>query len=111
MDRRPTRRWKKKELQALSRGAPLAGKYKEPRGVKGSTLSLGPMSRMEMRSVLRAKFGDSCCWCGELMDFTCMPNEDRFATIEHMVRLADGGSNKIENLRLACRSCNNRRHD
>jgi 5-methylcytosine-specific restriction endonuclease McrA len=34
---------------------------------------------------------------------------DRMATVEHLVRIVDGGSSKVENLRMACHGCNSGR--
>ena len=51
-----------------------------------------------------------CCWCGSLCDPRKKPSSDLFPTREHVVRLADGGSSRMENLKVACRKCNNSRH-
>ena len=44
-----------------------------------------------------------CYWCGKSL----LPEE---ATIEHIVRQADGGSNKPENIAMSCARYNSGRH-
>lgn len=113
MNRFRTRRWTKKELVAYRLGkAQLATKYKLPRVLKGSKtrFCLRSGNREEIREFLFNRDGSLCCWCGLEMAFGGNPNCDRFATIEHVVRRADGGSNNVDNLKLACRRCNNERH-
>lgn len=43
-----------------------------------------------------------CCWCHRQLIMET-------ATIEHVRPLSRGGSNDIDNLRLACEPCNKRR--
>ena len=60
-----------------------------------------PSSKDLRRKRLRLieKHGMQCFWCGtELTPETI--------TIDHYIPLSRGGSNKIKNLRLACRKCN-----
>lgn len=51
-----------------------------------------------------------CVWCKRPMVFECaqpgQSHNPREATIEHLKRKADGGTNRLENLSLACRECN-----
>lgn len=44
-----------------------------------------------------------CCWCGTPFE----KYED--ATVEHVLPLSRGGSNRVENIRLACEPCNKAR--
>lgn len=44
-----------------------------------------------------------CHWCSKHLEW------DK-ATIEHIVRIADGGGNCLDNLAIACAPCNNERH-
>lgn len=53
--------------------------------------------------------GLHCCWCGQLCDLNANRDTDLYPTREHVVRLADGGSNDPSNLTIACRKCNNSR--
>lgn len=43
--------------------------------------------------------GNACFFCGERMDYEDM-------TIEHILSISHGGSNRVENLTLAHKSCN-----
>lgn len=59
---------------------------------------------------LARRDGWNCHWCERKTSRKINCNADLFATIEHLVRLADGGSNGEDNLVIACRKCNNTRH-
>jgi 5-methylcytosine-specific restriction endonuclease McrA len=52
------------------------------------------------------------CWlCGELVD-EALPRTSRMgATVDHVVPLSKGGSDELENLRLAHWICNNKKSD
>lgn len=45
-----------------------------------------------------------CMYCGKFL-------KREQATIEHIVRLADGGSNNRSNIGVACLKCNTKRHN
>lgn len=65
--------------------------------------------RVAMRRKLREIHGDNCHWCGEPMIFRKTrrkTDEPNMATIEHLIKLEDGGLNELENLRLAHKRCN-----
>jgi 5-methylcytosine-specific restriction endonuclease McrA len=47
-----------------------------------------------------------CCYCKQLFTAKHTP---RMATIEHVKPRADGGTNRRENLKAACRLCNQHR--
>ena len=47
-------------------------------------------------------YGPLCCWCRDGFPIGRL-------TIEHQVPRSRGGSHALNNLRLACRGCNNRR--
>ncbi len=49
-------------------------------------------------------FGLRCWWCED-----CLPSEK--LTLDHLIPKSRGGSNSLENLRLACFQCNNSRGD
>ena len=51
-----------------------------------------------------ARDGSCCCYCGKDL----APSEQ---TLEHMIPRSMGGGNNLENLRLACRQCNNSRRN
>lgn len=54
--------------------------------------------------------GLRCIWCKRLCNPSLSPSADAFPTKEHIIRRADGGSNRMSNLKVACRKCNNHRH-
>ena len=55
-----------------------------------------------------SKVGTKCPICGVIMG-PSKENVDFSATIEHIVRLADGGKNCLSNIVICCKSCNNAR--
>ncbi len=79
------------------------------------------------------KHGSKCRFCGEhVVRVSSIPESNRvsvkdglltyidnfyrektkkIATVEHVVRLADGGTNSLKNLVVACVECNNRRNE
>lgn len=55
-------------------------------------------------------FSDHICpLCGCLMTLKGNRNAANFATLDHIIPKSEGGTNNIENLRLVCRICNNKR--
>ena len=70
------------------------------------------MDVRKKRNQLRARDGDRCCYCEVVMTFTtrALARNYKFsATIEHVKRRADGGTNELINLKLACKDCNSGR--
>ena len=61
-----------------------------------------PKSKRHKKQKLIAVYGSYCWWCGK-----CLTEEEM--TIEHLLPRSRGGSNSDENLRLACKSCNQSR--
>jgi 5-methylcytosine-specific restriction endonuclease McrA len=59
-------------------------------------------SKRSKRQKLIAEYGYYCFWCGKSL------TEDAI-TIEHLYPKSRGGSNSLENLRLACKPCNQSR--
>ncbi len=59
-------------------------------------------SRRDKLPRLIEKYGDKCFWC----DCHLMP---KLMTVDHYIPLSLGGSNKTDNLRLACYGCNQKR--
>lgn len=76
--------------------------------------------RIRIRAVLWLKQGGLCCYCERPMvradeharvaanqfGITCVEVERRRATIEHLKRQCEGGTDALDNLALACRGCN-----
>lgn len=58
------------------------------------------------KSILRDKVGSrdgwKCCYCDRALGLTT-------ATLEHVVPRSLGGTNALDNLKLACESCNRAR--
>lgn len=51
----------------------------------------------------------ACRLCGELVNFRDYCNNIDGPTLDHIIPRSLGGSDEIENLRLACRMCNSKR--
>jgi hypothetical protein len=67
-------------------------------------LSGKAISKAKALEFLLNKSEPKCMWCKCWLDkYT--------ATIEHITRTTDGGDNFLDNLGLACSTCNHRRHD
>lgn len=56
------------------------------------------------RKAVYRKSKGHCCLCGEFVDY------DDF-TVDHIIPLAKGGTNDIDNLQCACKVCNNIKTD
>ena len=61
------------------------------------------------RELLRARDGDNCQLCHELMDFDLPFTWRLSVTIDHKVPRAVGGTHALANLQLAHRRCNHRK--
>lgn len=53
----------------------------------------------------------TCAYCGRHINSLLENGERLKGVIDHIVPLAKGGTNDIENLTLACRECNSRKSD
>jgi 5-methylcytosine-specific restriction endonuclease McrA len=61
---------------------------------------------------LMARDGDKCWWCGGPLDRALKDEYSKwYITFDHVVRQADGGEDKLANIKLAHQGCNNERHD
>lgn len=65
--------------------------------VNGVEYQQGELQGYEVREYLLEKYNRKCCYCGK----TDIPLE-----IEHITPKSKGGSNRVSNLCLACRPCN-----
>lgn len=70
--------------------------------ISGVEYQQGELMGYEVREYLLEKFGWRCVYCG----IKNMPLE-----IEHIVPKSRGGSNRVNNLTLACHSCNQSKGD
>jgi len=68
--------------------------------ISGVEYQQGELAGYEVREYLLEKWNRRCAYCGT----THVPLE-----IEHIVPRARGGSDRVSNLTLACRSCNQRK--
>ena len=57
---------------------------------------LSGADKRRRRAAVIARDGNGCAMCGTR----------RNLTLDHVIPLAHGGSNRIENLQLLCRGCN-----
>ncbi|MBW4661177.1 MAG: HNH endonuclease [Drouetiella hepatica Uher 2000/2452] len=63
---------------------------------------MNPRQRKVRKTQLVSEYGSCCWWCD------CkLPSEQ--LTLDHLKPKSKGGSNSLENLRLACRPCNSSR--
>jgi hypothetical protein len=58
------------------------------------------------RAAIRARDGDNCWRCNRPMRFDGPPNCGKAATIEHLLPLALGGTDDLDNLVLCHPGCN-----
>jgi hypothetical protein len=79
--------------------------------------------RVKVRAILWLKQGGLCCYCEKPMvradedsqvaanqfGITCKEVGQRRATIEHLKRQCEGGTDALDNLALAHNRCNNKR--
>lgn len=68
--------------------------------ISGVEYQQGTLQGYEVREYLLEKFNRQCCYCGK----TGVPLE-----IEHIIPKSRGGTNRIDNLCLACHECNQRK--
>ena len=68
--------------------------------MSGVEYQQGALAGFEVREYLLAKWGRQCAYC----DARGVPLE-----VEHVVPRSAGGSDRVSNLTLACRSCNQRK--
>jgi len=67
--------------------------------IEGVEYQQGTLLGYELREYLLYKYGHECQYCkGE--------SEDSVLNMEHMISKANGGSNRVSNLTLSCRTCN-----
>lgn len=69
-------------------------------GVCGIEYQQGELAGYEVREYLLEKWGRKCAYCGK---------KDVFLEVEHILPKSRGGTNRISNLTLACRECNQKK--
>ena len=65
--------------------------------ISGVEYQQGELLGYEVKQYLLAKWGHQCVYCGK---------GDRPLEVEHILAKANGGSNRVSNLTIACRPCN-----
>ena len=65
--------------------------------------NMTPRAKRNKRARLIERDGPNCSFCHKYLS-------DHEITIDHIVPKSQGGGNNIENLRIACFSCNQGRH-
>jgi hypothetical protein len=68
--------------------------------ISGVEYQQGDLLGYEVREYLLEKWGRKCAYCGA---------EDVPLEVEHIIPKARGGSNRVSNLTLACRGCNQKK--
>lgn len=70
-----------------------------------------PRSKEKRRQMIkiRERDGDNCWICDNPIDFDLPRDHDEAGTLDHVVPFSRGGSNLLENLRIAHRICGDRR--
>lgn len=68
--------------------------------ISGIEYQQGTLQGYEVREYLLEKFGRKCCYCGK---------ENIPLEIEHIIPKSRGGTNRIDNLCLACHECNQKK--
>lgn len=65
--------------------------------IEGIEYQQGPLFRYELKEYVLEKFNRTCIYCGIKEDFL---------ELEHIVAKSRGGTNRLSNLGLSCRTCN-----
>ena len=65
--------------------------------IKGVEYQQGELAGYEVRQYLLEKFGHRCAYCGK---------KDVPLDVEHIIPKSKGGSNRVSNLTIACKLCN-----
>jgi hypothetical protein len=96
-------------LPRLSAGDPLQG-YKWALSMRLRRLRSLAAGKADLEAIDRmfANASNECQLCGEDMRFWIT---GRWATLDHIVALANGGTNETNNLRVICNRCNSRKAD
>jgi len=67
--------------------------------------------KARIRLLARDGANVTCFWCKRPLFIHMNGQGDPdYATIEHKIRLADGGTNRLQNLTWSCPKCNHTRH-
>jgi hypothetical protein len=53
--------------------------------------------------------GEQCYLCGDAVSFDYHYNDPKYPTIEHVLAISNGGTHSWDNVKVACRYCNNKK--
>ena len=67
--------------------------------------------KKNLKAKLFSLQGGVCCYCGTKLRLRSGPLSPFHATIEHLRRKVDGGTDRRDNLAVACFPCNSGRGD
>lgn len=73
---------------------------------------LYPKDKARLKSMLHERQGGQCCYCGRITELHPSPwalgerTPPQFATLEHLRRKSEGGTDHPDNLAIACFDCN-----
>lgn len=69
------------------------------------------LHKWEARKQIGADQGNRCCYCDVTLTWKVreMRLSPTCATLEHIIPVAEGGQNFIDNLAVSCNRCNSRR--
>jgi 5-methylcytosine-specific restriction endonuclease McrA len=76
---------------------------------------LYPRAKARLKEFLHKRQGGECCYCGRMTRLypepwgLGAPAPADFATLEHLRRKVDGGTNHPDNVAIACFECNSNR--
>lgn len=63
-----------------------------------------------IRQAWKRKFGSVCQMCGTLMHFDIKARGHKhYATIDHILARALGGTDHLHNVQVVCKTCNNKK--
>lgn len=75
-------------------------------GKQNANISIVKCKRKKLSDAIKNKLQNkysACCYCNKIF------NETNIATIEHLIPLSLGGSNRFDNLALSCKECNHKK--
>lgn len=76
--------------------------------ITAKALPMTVAQKRDARDQIMMRDGVGCCYCGTTLQIR-RPDDKNYATIEHVVPVALGGSHALTNLKLCCLKCNSER--
>jgi 5-methylcytosine-specific restriction endonuclease McrA len=73
--------------------------------------SLNQARRKRVRKTLLRKYGNICQWCFQRIDLSITAMDDPMGfSIDHIIKLADGGTHAVSNLQPMHKKCNSEKN-